>query len=97
VYFTATCALGEAESQRSMFQEREPAHRRAAYPQTSTLSHGFLRYRDGRIETFDAPGAGTGPNQGTFAEFNNPANAIVGYYLDASGTFHGFLRTPPER
>lgn len=29
-------------------------------------SHGFIRYRDGRMESFDSPNAGTGPNAGTF-------------------------------
>ena len=43
--------------------------------------------------TFDAPGAGTGPNQGTLALAIDPAGAITGYYIDASGVNHGFLRT----
>jgi hypothetical protein len=30
------------------------------------------------------------------AGVNTPANAIVGFYLDANNKFHGFLRTPPE-
>src|SRR5215472_8988454 len=44
--------------------------------------------------TFDAPGAGTGPFQGTFGIANNPAGAITGYYADASNLNHGFLRAP---
>ena len=43
--------------------------------------------------SFDAPGAGTGPNQGTVSLAINPAGAITGYYIDASGVNHGFLRT----
>jgi hypothetical protein len=43
--------------------------------------------------TFDVPGAGTGAGQGTFTYCNNPAGAITGYYIDASGVSHGFLRT----
>jgi len=43
--------------------------------------------------TFDAPGAGTGPNQGTLPLAIDPAGAITGYYVDASGVNHGFLRT----
>ena len=44
--------------------------------------------------TFDAPGAGTGPFQGTLPEAINPAGAIAGLYLDASSLYHGFLRDP---
>ena len=44
--------------------------------------------------TFDVPGAGTGPFQGTFGIANNPAGAITGYYADASNLNHGFLRAP---
>jgi hypothetical protein len=54
--------------------------------------HGFLRAPDGTFTTFDAPGAGTGAYQGTFAISINPAGAITGYYTDASNVDHGFLR-----
>src|SRR5450631_3912194 len=50
-----------------------------------------------QIITFDAPGAGTGPGQGTFLQTNpgtiNPAGAITGFYCDAINC-HGFLRAP---
>src|SRR5436309_7993775 len=46
------------------------------------------------ITTFDAPGAGTGPGQGTIAFAINPAGTSAGYFNDATGVFHGFLRTP---
>jgi hypothetical protein len=55
------------------------------------VNHGFLRDKHGAITTFDAPGAGTGPFQGTFPIGNNPAGAIMGYYQDASNLYHGFL------
>src|SRR2546421_495539 len=42
--------------------------------------------------TFDAPGAGTGPGQGTFPNAINPVGAIGGDYLDASNLNHSFLR-----
>jgi hypothetical protein len=58
------------------------------------VSHGFLRSKHGDITTFDAPGAGTGNGQGTFPGSNNPRDAITGSYSDASGVYHGFLRTP---
>jgi len=50
--------------------------------------------RTGAITTFDVPGAGTGPGQGTFAGNINPAEAIAGRYVDASDVAHGFLRAP---
>src|ERR1700693_627373 len=44
------------------------------------------------ITTFDAPGAGTGSGQGTLAEGISAAGTTYGYYFDASGVAHGFLR-----
>src|SRR5262249_33529009 len=44
--------------------------------------------------TFHAPGAGTGPFQGTFAYAINPAGAIAGIVHDASDVRHGFVRAP---
>ena len=44
------------------------------------------------IITFDAPGAGTGPNQGTFGYAINLGRTIMGFYLDASNVYHGFVR-----
>jgi hypothetical protein len=58
--------------------------------------HGFVRAASGTITTFDAPGAGTSENnvyvQGTFANSINDDGVIVGYYVDASDGFHGFVR-----
>jgi hypothetical protein len=64
------------------------------YQDRSYVGHGFLRAPGGTFTTFDVPGAGTGPFQGTgFVEDAiNPAGAIAGTYIDASGTAHGFLR-----
>src|SRR5438046_2359047 len=45
------------------------------------------------ITTFDAPGAGTGPGQGTLPFAINPAGTVLGYYIDAGDARHGFLRT----
>jgi hypothetical protein len=58
------------------------------------VNHGYVRAADGDITTFDVPVAGTGAGQGTIPFSNNPADAITGYYIDASGVSHGFLRTP---
>src|SRR5215472_14768034 len=46
------------------------------------------------IITFDAPGAGTGPGQGTQGLAINPGGVITGDYVDASNVFHSFLRAP---
>src|SRR5436309_16110002 len=46
------------------------------------------------ITTFDAPGAGTGPGQGTIPFGINQAGTIAGRYADAGGVIHAFLRTP---
>src|SRR5271165_2844222 len=45
------------------------------------------------IITFDAPGAGTGAGQGTFAFSINQWGTIAGFYLDKSNVYHGFVRT----
>src|SRR5262249_38941473 len=64
------------------------------YNDASNVFHGFLRTPGGAITTFDIPGAGTGPGEGTFAGNINPAEAIAGRYVDASDVAHGFLRAP---
>lgn len=64
----------------------------------------FLRSRTGRIVTFQAPGAGTGPSQGTGAYIYtgqtgglNDSGAATATYLDANNVFHGYLRRPDGR
>ena len=47
-----------------------------------------------KIITFDAPGSGTGPGQGTIAFAINPAGTISGRYADASGAIHAIIRSP---
>jgi len=59
---------------------------------SSNATHGFVRAPDGTIITFDAPGAGTGPFQGTEARGINPAGTIEGAYVDPSNVTHGFVR-----
>jgi len=59
----------------------------------SSGSHGFQRFADGTISTFDAPGAGTGPFQGTYPYAINNAGAIAGTVTDSSNVSHGFLLT----
>jgi hypothetical protein len=51
-----------------------------------------VRAPDGTITTFDIPGAGTGPGQGTVPEAINTPGTIMGNYFDANGVSHGFIR-----
>ena len=45
------------------------------------------------ITTFDAPGAGTGPFQGTYAFNIDPSGTIIGFSRDANNVRHGFIRS----
>ena len=62
----------------------------AASLDASDVYHGILRAPDGTMTTFDAPGAGTGPFQGTLPLGINQAGTIEGNYVDASDVNHGF-------
>jgi hypothetical protein len=77
------------------------------FSDSKNVMHGFLRTPDGRITTFEAPGAGdetvvgvaptpigVGGGQGTYAIAIDSAGAITGFYADGSNVVHGFLRTP---
>jgi uncharacterized membrane protein len=61
--------------------------------------HGFLRKREGEIVTFDAPNVGYGAQAGlsyglgTIPTGINNEGRIVGYYTDANGAYHGFVRS----
>ena len=52
---------------------------------------GFLRGKQGTINTFAPPGAGIGPFDRTFALSINEEGAIAGYHLGVDGE-HGFVR-----
>lgn len=68
------------------------------FTDNSATCHGYVRSKQGVFTQIDAPDAGTGPfPQGTFpSEFTpmgiNGASQITGFYVDASGTQHGFVR-----
>jgi hypothetical protein len=54
-----------------------------------------LRYPDGTKITYDAPGAGIGPELGTFGAFAaslSAAGEIGGTYADANNGYHGYIR-----
>jgi hypothetical protein len=62
------------------------------------VGHSLIRYPDGTLTTFEAPGAGTGTDQGTgcpgCASGLNQWGAIAGIYSDSNNVNHGFLRSP---
>ena len=65
------------------------------YFDNANVSHGFVRFRDSTFETFDAPGAGTGPYQGTFTstiDGLNSAGNVAGWYVDDANAYHGYVR-----
>jgi hypothetical protein len=62
------------------------------YIDSGNVSHGFLRDENGVFSTFDAPGAGTDPGQGTLGGGFAPDGAVMGNYYDADSLSHGFLR-----
>src|SRR5450755_827227 len=70
------------------------------YFDANGVSHGFLRTPDGKVSSFDAPGAANVPPKapwfwmGTLPVSINDAGMITGYYIDANNVSHGFLRFP---
>jgi hypothetical protein len=42
--------------------------------------------------TFDVPGAGASANQGTFPVGIDEDENVTGYFADANGVYHGFVR-----
>jgi hypothetical protein len=69
------------------------------YSDANSVNHGFLRSRDGKFTTFDAPGAGTDSFEGTGCFSDCPVSlndwgAITGVYIDSSFVSHGYLRSP---
>ena len=62
------------------------------YLDANIVEHTYLRAPDGTFTTVDAPGAGTGPFQGTGPNGMNPAGAITGAVTDSTNATHGYLR-----
>jgi hypothetical protein len=62
------------------------------------VGHSYVRTPDGKLNTFEVPGAGTGSYQGTgcpgCALGFNLWGAIAGTYIDSNSVQHGFLRSP---
>jgi hypothetical protein len=66
------------------------------YADANWVYHGFLRAPDGKITTFDAPGAGATPGdgEGTFPMGINADGTITGFLQDTNMLTHGFSRSP---
>ena len=64
------------------------------YTDANVVPHAFIRKPDGRIISFDAPGAGLGAglNQGTVAYSINNIGEIAGQFQDPNNVYHGFIR-----
>ena len=66
------------------------------YNDSNLVSHCFIRTADGKITTFDAPGADINPADAAGSIINaiNAFGAAAGIYLDSSFVSHGFVRSP---
>src|SRR5438094_8299502 len=62
------------------------------YRDTNRVRNGYVLGPDGKFVTFEAPGAGTRPGQGTLAAAINAAGTVSGMYWDANYVTHGFVR-----
>ena len=60
------------------------------FTDSNGFPHGFVRYRDGSIVPFDAPGVGSQ----TIPFVINDPGEIAGLWFDANGVVHGFLMQP---
>jgi len=71
-----------------------------SYLTNDRVYRSFIRYPDGRLETFAAPGATNvaGSYGGTmvdgYARVINQLGAVTGIYTDTNGVTHGFVRWP---
>ena len=65
-----------------------------SYTDNSNAAHGLLRAFNGKLSPFDAPSAGSGSHQGTFALAINDTGVVSGNYIDSTGASHGFIRHP---
>ena len=66
------------------------------YIDANNFAHGFVRSRDGKITTFDAPDASP-QSLGTFVceeTCLSPQGAVTGFYFDSNDTVHGYVREP---
>jgi hypothetical protein len=66
------------------------------YEDGKYVYHGFVRYARGSYLTYEAPWASQIPNdtvdQGTFTDAINSSVDTAGFYYNAQGYYHGFIR-----
>ena len=62
------------------------------YLDPGSVMHGYLRTIDGKITTFEVPGSGTAPYQGTYAWTLSPFGVAAGQWIDGNWVAHGFIR-----
>ncbi len=67
----------------------------SSYLDANNVFHGFIRDGNGRYSSFEAPGADTTPQSfnGTISQSINDLGETAGYYADATGSAHGFVRS----
>jgi hypothetical protein len=65
----------------------------AGYNDGNLVHHGLLRNREGKLITYDVPGASSTGCPGCYSGLNQ-FGAIGGIYSDSNGVNHGFLRDP---
>lgn len=64
------------------------------YANSDGVEHGLIRNADGSLVVYDAPDAGKGAGQGTYAFSGiDDAGTAAGYYVDANNVSHGYVRT----
>ena len=64
----------------------------------NNVFHGFQCIAPcNTFSEYNAPGAGTGANQGTITFGNNLFGETVGFYVDANNVAHGFATEYPFR
>jgi hypothetical protein len=63
------------------------------YQDARSVFHAFLRSPNGKITSYDAPGAGAGAFQGTSFVSINPSGDLVGQTIDSNNLWHVFLLT----
>jgi len=62
------------------------------YKDAGNVYHGFVRNGDGTfVAPLDAPGAGTGSDQGTIGYDINPAAEVAGQSIDGNGVYHSWV------
>ena len=59
----------------------------------NNVLHGYFRKPDGTFVVINAPGAGTGPGQGTDTDGVSASYFVSGLYADSSGVLHGSFVT----